>query len=246
MDVAPGRLDNRDTRLVGSPPSSDFGRAIMVNASGENPNDNDPWMVRCPGCGSFNIPTQIGCSRCGHRLDEGRSPTSSADLGPERDKSGPAVDLQPVPAARSAGRPTFRISSFLLVIALVAVCMGAGHEQPFLGIALAAVALPAAVYTSVIAFRRAAAGKPMAVVEKVRSFARALAGVLVITLAALTAFCATCTPIGFAVMNAPGAVPMGIVVAFVIGGISGISAGTYAAYSILTWKSWKARKAAKP
>ena len=121
-------------------------------------------------------------------------------------------------------RPTFHMSSFLLLIAVVAVCLGAGRDQPVLGIVLAAVVVPAAVYTMIVAFRSAGTGSPMSVFDKVWSFAGAIAGVLAIEFAALVAFCMSCIPAGFITM---GAGESGIIVAVVIGGLAAVAAAAY-------------------
>ena len=67
---------------------------------------------------------------------------------------------------------TFQISSLLLVIAVIAVCLGIAHENIILGIILAVVVVPALVYTVVVAEKRSAGGSPMAVLDKAATFAR--------------------------------------------------------------------------
>ena len=140
---------------------------------------------------------------------------------------------------------TFRISSLLLIIPVIAVCLAAGQVQPYAGIGLAVVVLPALGYTCVVAFKSAAAGKPMLVAEKVHTFGAAFLGVMVIEFAALVAFCMTCFPTGYIAFSAGGATPA-IVGAFVIGGLAGVAAGGWVTYFLLTRKRRLARKAGKP
>jgi hypothetical protein len=139
-------------------------------------------------------------------------------------------------------RPSFHISSFLLLIALVALCLAVGREQPVLGIALAVVVVPAAAYTTIIAFRSAATGRPMSLFQKIWSFGGAMTGVMAIEFAALVAFCITCVPTGFVAMSAG---ENGIIFAVVIGGIAAVAAAVYMTYYLLTRKWRLARKAGK-
>jgi hypothetical protein len=139
-------------------------------------------------------------------------------------------------------RPTFHISSFLLLIALIALCLGVGRAQPVLGIGLAVVVLPAAVYTTIIAFRSAAAGRPMSIFEKLGRFGVAITGVMAIEFAALVAFCITCVPTGFVAMSAGD---NGIIFASVIGGIAAVAAAVCMTYYLLTRKWRLGRKAGK-
>jgi hypothetical protein len=140
---------------------------------------------------------------------------------------------------------TFRISSLLLIIAVVAVCLAGWQAQPYVGIGLTVVVLPALGYTCVVAFKSAAAGKPMLVAEKVHTFGAAVAGVLVIEFAALVAFCMTCFPTGYIAFSS-NAGPPAVVCAFLIGGLAGVAAGGWVTYFLLTRKRRLARKAGEP
>jgi hypothetical protein len=188
----------------------------------------DRIVVVCPDCGATARAGETACFLCGKRLG----------VADAKKTIGLAAD------SPSASLPTFHISSLLLLIALVALCLGVGHDEPVLGIALAVVVLPAAAYTTIIAFRSAALGKPMAVFEKVWSFLAAISGVVVIALAALIAFCVTCIPAGFVAMSGGG--ETGIIVAVVIGGIAAVAAGAFMTRFLLTRKRRIARKAGEP
>jgi hypothetical protein len=185
-------------------------------------------VVVCPDCGASARGGETACFLCGHRLgaDDAKKAIAHA-----------------AGVARPTFRPTFHISSILLLIAVVALCLGVGHDEPFLGIALAVVVVPAAVYTTIIAFRSRATGRPMSVFEKVWSFAGAILGVIAIEFAALVAFFMTCIPTGFVTMSAGES---GIIVAVVLGGIAAIVVAVYMTRYLLTRKLRLARKAEKP
>jgi len=138
---------------------------------------------------------------------------------------------------------TFRISSLLLVIAALAVCLGVWHEAPVLGIILAVVVAPALLYTSIVASGSAAEGKPMAVFQKVWSFLAAIGGVVVIAISGFIAFGITCFSVGFGVLNIKMTGSEYILV-----GISGTVALAAASmtYRLLTRKRRSVRPAARP
>ena len=129
-------------------------------------------------------------------------------------------------SAPTTFRPKFNISSFLLLIALVALCLGAARTQPALGIILAVVLLPAAAWTTIMAFRSAATGKPMSLIEKLGRFGGAITGVMAVEFASLVAFCITCVPTRFVAMSAGD---RGIIFAVVMGGIAAVAAAVYTA-----------------
>jgi hypothetical protein len=139
----------------------------------------------------------------------------------------------------------FRISSLLLIIAVVAVCLANWRVQPYAGIGVTVVVLPALGYTCIVGFKSAAAGKPMLVAEKVHTFGAAFLGVLVIEFAALVAFCMTCFPTGYIAFSTGGGAPA-VVGAFVLGGLAAVVAGGWVTYFLLTRKRRLARKAEKP
>ena len=83
---------------------------------------------RCPHCQAEVFWSDASqCWMCGQALDRSAPP------------AGPPPP--PVPTARS----TFGLSSVMLVIALIAVCLGVVREVPWLGIVLAITVAPALV-----------------------------------------------------------------------------------------------------
>jgi hypothetical protein len=132
----------------------------------------------------------------------------------------------------------------LLVIAVIAVCLGVWQAQPVLGVIVAVIVLPALGYTSVIAFQSASKGRPMAVSEKLNRFLAALVGVVVILFAALVAFCMTCVPTGFIAMSAAG--DQALIVALVVGGIFAAAAAAGVTYLLLRRRNRAAGTTGKP
>jgi len=87
---------------------------------------------------------------------------------------------------------TFQLSSLLLTVTWIAVCLGVALHSIGLGIALAVVGTPAMARTAVAAVRRKAAGRPMDVQEKLAAFAGSLGVVVAIGVAAGGTFFAMC------------------------------------------------------
>jgi hypothetical protein len=186
----------------------------------------DRAEIVCPDCGAANRDGETVCYRCGQPLGAANAAKASAHV---------ARVLAP------ASRRTFHISSLLLLIALIALCLGALRAQLVLGIVLSAVLLPAAVYTTIIASRSAATGTPMPLFEKLNRFGVAIAGTLVVEFAALVAFCITCVPVGFMAFSESG-----VIVACVVGGIAAIVAAVFVTRYLLTRKRRLTREAGNP
>jgi hypothetical protein len=154
------------------------------------PEPDGIWFL-CPLCGASNRPENAACFLCGHRLHP-PGPDEAKTDGP-----GPRT----APTALPAPGLSFRISSLLLVIAVIAVCLGVVRENTVLGIALSVAVAPALVYTTLVADRRKARGTSMSVPETVATFLAALAGVVVIAVSTVIAFCVTCLPVGLTSQN---------------------------------------------
>jgi hypothetical protein len=87
---------------------------------------------------------------------------------------------------------TFTLSSLMLVIALIAACLGVIREAPGVGIGLAIVITPALVRAGITAKRREAAGRPISAGEKIGAFCGSVGVVSTIGIAAAVTFYATC------------------------------------------------------
>ncbi len=126
-------------------------------------------------------------------------------------------DASAPPAGReeSASR-VIQLNTLMLLIAVIAVCLGVLREMPGLGILLIVLVIPALARTVVGARRRQAVGHSMSAAEKTLAFVGSLGVVAVIGLAATNAFVATCVPTGRVVGLGAGGLP-GIILAFAIG-----------------------------
>jgi hypothetical protein len=172
----------------------------------------EPERVHCTECGAANRPGGTRCFLCGHPLH--------LDAGPiPRPAEGQST---PAPRAEVAVGHTFSLASLVLVIALLAVCLGVGHEAPGLGIVLALVSAPALFHTTARAIRSKAGGRPMSATMKVRVFLASLAAVVLISLSAIIAFVATCFPIGLVSLGVN--FQAGMFVAMIVGGIAAVAA----------------------
>jgi hypothetical protein len=187
----------------------------------------DRTTLVCPDCGASNRGGEKSCFLCGQSLET----TWTTSRAGARESSAP--DTYAGHAKRSGAanafserRPTFQISSLMLLIAVIAVCAGVWRAGSAMGITLAVAVLPALLYTNYVAFESATAGRPMDVFEKVGSFVAALAGVVVVGLAAVIAFCMTCFPAGIVSRN--------IAVGLVIGGTAAIAAAAFVTRSLLS------------
>ena len=94
---------------------------------------------------------------------------------------------------------TFSLSSVLLIVTLIAVCLGVGAldlgwdgGEWGLGIGLAVLATPALLRASVVASRRRAKGQPMSVPEKAGAFLTSLCVVVLIIVSGVAAWAVTC------------------------------------------------------
>jgi hypothetical protein len=117
----------------------------------------------------------------------------------------------------------FTLGSLMLVIALVAVCLGVLREVPGLGVILILVATPALARTLGAASHRKRVGRPMTAVEKVEAFVASVGVVTAIGVSALIAFVATCVPVGFVTLSA--SFEAGLILAVVVGLVAAVAVG---------------------
>ena len=86
----------------------------------------------------------------------------------------------------------FSLETLLLVITLVAVCLGMIMAEPGLGIVVAIVATPALVRTLVAGYQQRKAGTPMTLGEKLLTFAASTGVAVAVLVTGGTAFAAAC------------------------------------------------------
>ena len=121
---------------------------------------SDGMRFACPECGASNRPNAAYCFLCGHDLDTDRpEPRARASTSPIPFAASEPVNPYAPPTTFASRAITFRISSLLMVIAVIAVCLGVAHENLILGIILAVAVTPALVYTVIVAAKRQGQGK---------------------------------------------------------------------------------------
>jgi hypothetical protein len=171
-----------------------------------------PSSLVCSHCGAQNHPHAISCAACDRPL---LRPIGSGEVPPP-------------PAGREAlERRTIHLNTIMLVIALIAVCLGVLHESQGLGILLIVVAAPALLRTFMGAARQKARGTPMGWDQKLVTFAASVGIVSAIGLSASIAFVAVCFPVGLLSAAAGGwaGVVVAVLAGLVTGGIVLISVG---------------------
>jgi hypothetical protein len=135
----------------------------------------------CPHCGARLAPGAASCFLC-------HAPLAAGEAGP------PPVAPPPEPQA-AAGR-ALHLGSLMLVIALIAVCLGAIQQAPGVGVPLAIGSALALARTARVSRRRRRAARPMTAGAAVSTFLASLALITVAGVSAVVAFCVTCFPIG--------------------------------------------------
>jgi hypothetical protein len=155
-----------------------------------------PELVDCPTCGVKNAVVQNHCSACGKPL---------------------AILILPRPKVRRAG-----LGSVMIFIAVLAVCLAPVRVAPGLTAVMAIVLVPAALRGLIAIERRRLDDRPARAVEAVAILLHSFFIVAAIGISAVTAFCATCIPIGFFAfgVNSAGA----MYVALGVGTITGLLA----------------------
>jgi hypothetical protein len=142
----------------------------------------------------------------------------------------------PNPAAAAVQR-TFGLSSVMLIIALIAVCLGVIRVAPGVGVVLAILATPAAVRTAIASSRREAKGLPMAGGERLWAFAGSLGVIIVTGVASAAAFSGLCFGGVFlgAAKSGPGNPYGGLAVGMFVGGGVGVLVAIFVFYKMARW-----------
>ena len=148
----------------------------------------------------------------------------------------PAATPRPV-ARDKASVSSFSLTSLMLVMTLVAVCLGLFVVAPGLGVLLSIAAVPALARTAVLIKRGARSGQATTASDKMWLFAASMGGVIVAGVAASVAFFGACVAACFGVVAVVDRPPdWTIVVLLVVGG----GAGAVAAWWVLR-RLWKRR-----
>jgi hypothetical protein len=152
---------------------------------------------KCPDCGAVNAPPAIFCWLCGRALP-------------------PSGDGAERPAAPPNSNVTFSLSSLMLVMTLIAVCLGAATIEPGFGIILAIAATPAVLRTMVLMkWERQRLGHSASILEKVLTFASSLLLLVVVGTASFAAFFVMCLA-GFGAGGEVSAIGLGIVAGLIV------------------------------
>lgn len=147
----------------------------------------------CPSCGAQNRADSVECFLC-HQPFGLTEPTSAQS--PTTWVPSPVSPTDDLAAAHADIQRTFKLSSLMLIIALVAVCLGALVESPGLGVVLIIVAAPALLRTLAAIHYFRGRGQRLTTVDKVLFFVGSLLIVTMILMSTLIAFTIVCFPAG--------------------------------------------------
>jgi hypothetical protein len=241
-----GRRLRSDHRIAHNPCSQDTSLAAVVHGGafakvGSTMSVDDPSPeTLCTQCGASNASGAKTCWLCGraHVADESPPSDGAITKSPLTDAGGsPFADSVQRHSPQSA--MTFRLSSLMLTVTLIAVCLGIGRLSLGLGIALAILVAPAFLRTALAAKRRRNVGQPMGMGDKLAVFIGSLAIMMAISVSSAIAFYATCWA-GFiggaAASESAGAKnydPIGY--GLITGIIVGIVAGIFVAVLMIRW-----------
>lgn len=163
----------------------------------------------CVGCGASNPMGSEACSGCGYRF-------SGPDLVPEgRNVPTPGRVANPYEAPTTRIEPSgnFRIGTALMLIAVVAVCLGALRANIALGIAVSLSLVPASIRTPLVAGRRRSEGVAMDWAAQAGSFLVTVICTWLVVIASAIAFFATCYPVGVASNDFRAGLTVGVIAA---------------------------------
>lgn len=171
----------------------------------------DPEAARftCAGCGASNPTGSEACSGCGRRF-------AGPDLVPEgRIAPTPRLVANPyeAPSTPTTAYWNLRIGTAMMLIAVVACCLGALRANVALGIAVSLSLVPASIRTPLVAGRRRAEGGVMDWSEQVATFATTMICSWLVAITSSIAFFATCFPVGMASNSIPFGLIVGVPVA---------------------------------
>jgi hypothetical protein len=177
-------------------------------------------LVNCPECGAEKQAAADDCWLCkASRLESGT-------------KVEPAKAESLVAEAHDPTHQTFTLNSLLLIVTLVAVCLGVVVQAPGLGVPLALLSAPALFRTVRIRSIRRTRGVAMSGFDKALVFLGSLAVVTIITAASLAAFVAICFSMGLVAfeINSQGL--------FGLAWILGIGGGLLVGVLLFRWLWW--------
>lgn len=140
-----------------------------------------PTERYCPECGAAARPADVNCWLCHRPL------VVTAELV----EAGPPFAGRPAPP-KWVNPAQFSLETLMLVITLIAVCLGMIMALPGLGVLVAIVAAPALVRTLVAGYQERSAGTPLTLGEKLLTFLASTGVSLAVIATGWTAFAAAC------------------------------------------------------
>lgn len=164
-----------------------------------------PALPRCRECGAELTSDQTKCWLCG-KPQSATNPYASPAA---------AADLQ-------GGAGQFSLATILLVITLVAICLGTFRLSPGMGIWVVIVATPALVRTFIAGIRQKSAGHRLTLGEKILAFIASAGIIILIGVAAVVAFEIACWGSCALVAAAAGEGEPAMMTGIVLGGIAAL------------------------
>ncbi|WP_435018683.1 hypothetical protein TA3x_000668 [Tundrisphaera sp. TA3] len=178
----------------------------------------DQIQFACIGCGALNPMDAATCSGCGHDFGRPPAPASPGSTGPLPSRRPiPAPNPYAPPTSDLHRRPTFRIGTAMIVVAVIAVGLGAFAADEALGIGLSIGLIPATIRLAWLSSRGDVGGRAMRAGDLALAFILTFVMSYLILIASVIAFGVTCFPFGMVSQN--------IVVGVVAGGVAAIFVG---------------------
>ncbi len=160
----------------------------------------------CPACGTEQPWDQKLCWLCAAPLSERtveqskppKQPPPSAP--PQQPLARPAIVLSDAHVIAETARPTFLLSTIILVVTLAAICFGLLRQAPGLTIPMCVLLLPVFIRTGMVLRRREQVGKQTSIGTKIGLFAGSFLVATImactVSVAAFLSFCGACLVLG--------------------------------------------------
>ncbi len=147
---------------------------------------SSPAPLRCPDCGADVRPQDERCWLCQRPLSGG-----GVVMAEVVERAAPPIVPQWV-EARRANPAQFSLETLMLIVTLVAVCLGMLAAAPGLGVLVSVVAAPALIRTLIAGYQEKAVGTKLTLGEKVITFLASTGVTIAVLSAGGTAFLAAC------------------------------------------------------
>jgi hypothetical protein len=180
------------------------------------------------------LPDMTRCSECGAAIEVGDSRCWLC--GRQAGADAPIVAQLVEPPALA--RPQFTLSTMMLIITLICVCLGVVSIAPGLIVPLLAIVVPA-LFRTISATKRA--GRDVTLADRVATFLTSIGVVFLAWIGGLVAFAAACfTAVGIALGAGGMAGDAGITLAIVLS-IAGVlfAVGVIVTLLVKTWPKQK-------